>query len=763
MKKKGLMRAAVAVFLCFLLATQALAAVPIDISQGDLVIKKGDADNREGYLVTGFTDQYVIIVEDGVTTTITLNGVIIHGGDRSAIDIGKSDVTLDLEGTNTVTSEQEAAIHVSDGDLTITSDSEGELTATNELDWGTCAAAIGSSEGEDFTGSVTIEGDAYVDVTSDSDGAGIGSGEEGDMSGTITIKGDAYVEAESDSDGAGIGSGQYGEMSGTITIEGDAYVDVLSDDDGAGIGSGQYGEMSGEIIIQDGADVDAYAEESGAGIGSGSDAEMSGTVIITDEAEVYAVSEGDGAGIGSGNDGDMSGDIVIDGDTSVGAYTSNTYEDEYGTAAAIGSGGVGTGYYNEYGEWVDAYVPGGEMSGTITIGGTADVDAQAEGSGAGIGSAEGGEMSGKVTIEDEAYVYADSELSGAGIGSGAAGDMSGEIHITDDAEVDASSCDCYGEGDGAGIGSGSAYYGHYDEYGDWVHEFVPNEMSGKITIDGNAYVYGWSYYDGAGIGSGYCSEMSGTITIGGEAYVNAGSTDYGAGIGSGDCGEMSGDIIITDDAYVEASSASGGAGVGSGDEGAMSGRVAITGNAAVDTEVTNTEGIGPGSNMGNEESALYVIGENVVINGATGEDALLHVYADGAELIIGEALPGMEGEVAAAWYAVFNEKQDVWVLTAVNPGSTALVESELSAESAAALTDEGENVLRACTLEFAGGVQPVESFILCFDLGDEWAGKEVEIRMIRDGEVVTETVIVGTGGVAAIVVDELGDFAVVAK
>ena len=67
----------------------------------------------------------------------------------------------------------------------------------------------------------------------------------------------------------------------------------------------------------------------------------------------------------------------------------------------------------------------------------------------------------------------------------------------------------------------------------WIGSGEDGEMSGNITIDGNARVTAWSEKEGAGIGAGENGGVSGTIRIGGNASVKAGSACDGAGIGGG--------------------------------------------------------------------------------------------------------------------------------------------------------------------------------------------------------------------------------------
>ena len=208
---------------------------------------------------------------------------------------------------------------------------------------------------------------------------------------------------------------------------------------------------------------------------------------------------------------------------------------------------------------------------------------------------------GDVTITGSGSLEAGSKNdnnNNAAIGSHENEDMSGNITIGGNAQVTAVSRD-----GGAGIGSGDS-----------------GEMSGSIIIDGNASVDSFSNYNGAGIGSGDGGEMSGDITIGGNAQVTAVSRDDGAGIGSGDSGEMSGDITIGDDARVTAWSEDGGAGIGSGREGKVSGSITIGDNAQVSAgSDRDGAGIGGGKKGSITSTGRIIIRDSARVT-AIGED-----------------------------------------------------------------------------------------------------------------------------------------------
>mgnify|MGYP004521180349 FL=1 len=262
------------------------------------------------------TDSTITVsTSDGVTANVTIEDVnISSNGD--AIDVGDSSANIKLEGDNKLSSESGSGIHVSGGDVTITG--SGSLEAGSKND-NNNNAAIGSHEGEDMSGDITIGGNVQVTAVSRDDGAGIGSGDSGEMSGDITIGDNAQVTAWSETGGAGIGSGRENDMSGTITIGGSAQVTAGSNSETAGIGSGNNGifTSTGRIIIRDSAKVTAVGENEGAGIGTGEDELMAGLIIIQDNAQVTAIAGDRAAAIGSDNLNEMTGTIIIIGNARV--------------------------------------------------------------------------------------------------------------------------------------------------------------------------------------------------------------------------------------------------------------------------------------------------------------------------------------------------------------------------------------------------------------------------------------------------------------
>lgn len=358
-----------------------------DVADDAPVIKQRDSAAAAGSTIT-------IKTSGDATANVTIQDINISStGD--AIDVGSSSANITLEGDNKIFSETGSALHVSDGDVTITGSGslEAEIGGKDGNGNNNDNAKIGSHEGEDMSGKIHITGSATVTTEDDGeddfygDGAGIGSGYNGNMSGSITIDENAKVNAFSQEDGAGIGSGEDGNMSGSITISGNAQVTAGSGWDGAGIGAGesdddpQKSEMSGTITIGGNAKVTAWSEEGGTGIGSGEDGDVSGTIIIGGNARVTAGSDDESAGIGSGNDGSIT------------------------------------------------------STGRIIIRDSAKVTAIGEDEGAGIGASDGEHMAGLIIIQDNAQVTAIAGDSAAAIGSDDKDDMRGTILILGNARI----------------------------------------------------------------------------------------------------------------------------------------------------------------------------------------------------------------------------------------------------------------------------------------------------------------------------------------
>lgn len=406
MATKRLLSLALALLLAISLPLS-VAAQEYDLAQGDITVSaddsgqyvsQGDTQNElqtsDTVISSSSTTDNTITIStsEGAEANITIKDLDMSTNGETAIDVGSSNATIHVEGENHIdsgTTQSDASlIHVSDGSLNLTSETGGELELINQESDG---AVIGSDKDEEFSGSITIDGD--IDLSAGAslgigNGAAIGSGADGDFTGDVTIAGEANVDAIAQDDGAGIGSGARGEMSGSITIAGDANVAAASADEGAGIGSGKGGELSetGTVTIRGDANVTAISGNDGAGIGSGQDNSMSGTIEILDNAIVNAGSDDYGSGIGSGYRGEMSGSITIGGNAQVTA--SGDHE----------SAGIGAGAQSINGS-------SGGMTGTIMIRDNAQVTANAGRKGsAAIGGEDDSDMKGIIAILGNARV-----------------------------------------------------------------------------------------------------------------------------------------------------------------------------------------------------------------------------------------------------------------------------------------------------------------------------------------------------------------------
>ena len=277
-----------------------------------------------------------IDVVDNASANVTLDGVNIDvsgtGNIRknalgeAAVQItGNGDVTLELDGTNTVQSGSGRA-GVEKNTIAATStnpgNGNGNLTITDEN---------GTAGSLESTGGL--------------DGAGIGGGHDR-SGGNITITGTAEVTAQGGLSASGIGGGAYGSGS-NINISG-GKVTATGGNLGAGIGGGQRGNGS-EITISGGTVEATGGENDGAGIGggaygSGSEITISGTAEVTAKGGNY------GAGIGggykcSGSNITISQDAQVKAQGGKGGKSNNNPEVVYGAGAAIGNGGK-SGYSN---------------------------------------------------------------------------------------------------------------------------------------------------------------------------------------------------------------------------------------------------------------------------------------------------------------------------------------------------------------------------------------------------------------------------------
>ena len=311
-----------------------LADVVLNIAEGSIAIDNINAtqnDNVQPHggtvIVTGTntSPEHNVSVDVTSNVTVVLQDTTINTYDASstlndaAVEINTNSsnavVTVELNGTNTLTSDsRHAGLEISgtgsvviqdetslvEGKLVDTPDG-GSLTATG----GTNSAGIGGEVG-DSASNITITG-GTVTATGRVSAAGIGGGRGGSAD-NITITG-GTVTATGGANAAGIGGGEGGSASnititgGNVTAKGRAH--------GAGIGGGYEGD-AGNITITGGT---VFANGGGwaPGIGSGSDGSV-GTVAISG-GTVTATGGKGGAGIGGEVTEDTS--ITFSGDAQV--------------------------------------------------------------------------------------------------------------------------------------------------------------------------------------------------------------------------------------------------------------------------------------------------------------------------------------------------------------------------------------------------------------------------------------------------------------
>lgn len=286
------------------------------VSQNNNTVEDNDPTFTNRHSDTASDSTITITTSDDATANITIEDINLKHSYDSSIDVkGDSKADITVRGTNTINRRDESSssmIHVSDGDLTLRGD--GSLTLSGYTD----GAKIGSNgysgntgQGEeDFTGSIHITDNVTVSATrdphhpSDTGSAAIGSGEKGNFTGTITIDGNAKVTADATWCGPGIGCGEKGDYNGDIIIGGNAEVAASGGSASAAIGSGWDGTFSGgTITIKDNAEVTAIGSNgfsygsscSNPAIGASEKANpdynpdkapMNGTITITDNAQV---------------------------------------------------------------------------------------------------------------------------------------------------------------------------------------------------------------------------------------------------------------------------------------------------------------------------------------------------------------------------------------------------------------------------------------------------------------------------------------------
>lgn len=434
---KKLLALAMALVLTLTVPLAALAEV-YDLAQGSITVEateNGQYVSQENGVTREQQTTETVIKQTDSKTTSTENTITIKADENQTAEVTISDVNIDVSGSKASVDEDTGS--VIPGDAAISAEGEGnvtiELDGSNTVKSGEHSAGVGKNN----EGSLTItdeDGDDSLNAAGGIYGAGIGGGGRQSVS-DITIEG-GNITATGGKLAAGIGGGagersyedgasSFIEGSGSnITIAGDAQVKANGGWNGAGIGGGQYGSGS-DITIEGDAQVEANGGKSGAGIGGGYEGSGSDLTIAGD-AQVTAKGGSAAAGIGGGELGSGSS-IKIEGNAQVEANGG-----EYGAGIGGGDSGNGTG---------------------ITIKDDAQVNATGGNLGAGIGGGSIGNGS-NITIEGNARVDATGGERAAGIGSGIYGSAS-DITIRGNAQVGVQGGNGSNMGgSGAGIGEG---------------------------------------------------------------------------------------------------------------------------------------------------------------------------------------------------------------------------------------------------------------------------------------------------------------------
>ena len=308
--KRRLFALALALLLAVSLPVSALAAtwylengnITIRATENGQTVKQGDKDAVEDdapvikQRESGTTDSTITIdADENATANVTLDGVNIviddtweHQGTAGIRTTGDGNVTIELDGNNSVKSAADAAglQKENGGNLTI---KDGNTTAGRlEATGGRGSAGIGGGAKESAS-NITITGGEII-ATGGNGGAGIGGGgDSGPNSASgILISGGKVTATGGDFGGAGIGSGNWSSAS-DITITG-GEVTAKGGTNGAGIGGGWNGSggnlsvsISGDAQVKVQGGNSGHAAGAGAGIGNGG---IGGAIAMANGAEV---------------------------------------------------------------------------------------------------------------------------------------------------------------------------------------------------------------------------------------------------------------------------------------------------------------------------------------------------------------------------------------------------------------------------------------------------------------------------------------------
>lgn len=252
------------------------------VSQGDKHdVKDDDPTISQNDSSTSTSNTITIDAEKDATANVTLDGVNIvidntweHQGTAGIRTTGEGNVTIELDGENSVKSAVRAAglQKENGGNLTIKDNNAtaGKLKATG----GIGGAGIGGGAKESVS-NITITGGEII-ATGGNGSAGIGGGSDSgpNSASGILISGGKVTATGGDFGGAGIGGGNWSSAS-DITITG-GEVAAKGGTNGAGIGGGWNGSggnlsvsISGDAQVKVQGGNSDHAAGAGAGIGNG--------------------------------------------------------------------------------------------------------------------------------------------------------------------------------------------------------------------------------------------------------------------------------------------------------------------------------------------------------------------------------------------------------------------------------------------------------------------------------------------------------------
>ena len=298
--KRRLFALALALLLAVSLPVSALARdwyiddgdITIRATENGQTVKQGDKDavedaapvikqNEQNNSSTATDKTITIDAEKDATANVTLDGVNIvidntweHQGTAGIRTTGEGNVTIELDGENSVKSAVRAAglQKENGGNLTIKDNNAtaGKLKATG----GIGGAGIGGGAKESAS-NITITGGEII-ATGGNGSAGIGGGNDSgpNSASGILISGGKVTATGGDFGGAGIGGGSWSSAS-DITITG-GEVTAKGGTNGAGIGGGWNGSggnlsvsISGDAQVKVQGGNSGHAAGAGAGIGNG--------------------------------------------------------------------------------------------------------------------------------------------------------------------------------------------------------------------------------------------------------------------------------------------------------------------------------------------------------------------------------------------------------------------------------------------------------------------------------------------------------------